>query len=292
MAKSILLTGATGFLGSHLLDALLNDGHEVVILKRSTSDTWRIGRLLERVKSYDVDKMHIEKAFEDQRIDAVIHTACHYGRNTDSLSKVLDSNLMFGLRLLEVAMSFNVDSFFNTDTMLQRNLNSYTISKKQFVEWLSLLSDKIKVVNFRLEHMYGPMDDKTKFVSWIISQFEQQVDEIKLTKGEQLRDFIYIDDVVSAYLIVLDKTSQLDRFSEFDVGTGTLTSVRAFVESLKSAYEKKTGVCKTMLSFGVLPYRTGEMMSVKVDNSKIMQLGWSAKTLLAEGIGKSIEKQQ
>ena len=140
--------------------------------------------------------------------------------------------------------------------------------------------------------MYGPMDDKTKFVPWIIGQFEQQVDEIKLTKGEQLRDFIYIDDIVSAYLIALEKTLQLQRFNEFDIGTGKLIIVRTFVESLKLAYEKQYGVCETKLNFGALSYRNGEMMSTEVDNSGIIQLGWSAKTLLADGINKVIRKYE
>ncbi|MFK5948574.1 MAG: GDP-mannose 4,6-dehydratase, partial [Methylococcales bacterium] len=66
--KNILLTGATGFLGSHLLEALLNESYQVVILKRSTSDTWRINHLLEQVKSYDVDIQNLDLAFSEQSI--------------------------------------------------------------------------------------------------------------------------------------------------------------------------------------------------------------------------------
>ena len=54
MAIKILLTGATGFLGSHLLESFLHQGFEVVILKRSTSDTWRISHLIEKIKSYNI----------------------------------------------------------------------------------------------------------------------------------------------------------------------------------------------------------------------------------------------
>ncbi len=292
MNKSVLLTGATGFLGSHLLKALLEGGYDVTIFKRSSSDVWRISSLLAHVRSFDVDKVAIKKAFENQRIDAVIHTACHYGRDNDPVSEVVESNLMFGLKLLEVAVRFNTDTFFNTDTLLQKHLNNYTLSKKQFVEWLRQQSNNIQVVNLKLEHMYGPMDDATKFVPWVIGQFERQVDEIKFTKGEQLRDFIYIDDVVSAYLTAMRKSSQLENFNEFDIGTGKLVSVRSFVESLKIAYEKQYGSCKTKLNFGALSYRIGEMMRVEVDNSKITKLGWSANTSLADGIEKIIGKPQ
>lgn len=290
MAKTILLTGATGFLGSHLLEALLNAGYEVSILKRSTSDTWRIDRLLDRVKSYDVDKEPIAKAFEERRIDAVIHTACHYGRNSDPISEIVEGNLMFGLRLLEAAISFNTDTFFNTDTLLQKHLNVYTLSKKQFVEWLRQQSEKIQVVNLKLEHMYGPKDDTTKFVPWVVSQLKQNVPEIKLTKGEQKRDFIYIDDVVSAYMVALEKTHELDSFSEFNVGTGELTTLKAFVEQLKEAYEANFGVPATKLAFGAIPYRKGEMISVEVDNTALIKLGWKQRYGLLDGLGEMLEK--
>ena len=123
--QTILLTGATGFLGSYLLEALLLKGHKVVILKRSTSNTWRIGGLLDQCISYDVDTRPLESAFEEQRIDVVMHVACHYGRNDDPIHQVVESNLIFGLRILDACLKFNTNIFFNTDTLLQKNLNFY-----------------------------------------------------------------------------------------------------------------------------------------------------------------------
>ena len=76
MPETILLTGATGFLGSHLLEALLAREYQVVILKRSFSNTWRINHLLDRVHSYDVDNVSVEKVFDKHKIDIVnIHFA-------------------------------------------------------------------------------------------------------------------------------------------------------------------------------------------------------------------------
>lgn len=290
--KTLLLTGATGFLGSHLLEALLHEGYHVVILKRSTSDTWRIKHLLEQCTSYDVDQQALDLAFQDQHIDAVIHTACHYGRNDDPISAIVESNLMFGLRVLETAIAFNTDTFFNTDTLLQKHLNVYTLSKKQFVEWLQQQSDKIQVVNLKLEHMYGPKDDQTKFVSWLISQFEMDVSEIPLTEGTQKRDFIYIEDVVSAYITLLSKTESLPRFSEFDVGTGALCTVRSFVETLKHNYELVHGAVNTKLNFGARPYREGEMMEISVNNSELRELGWYPKETIETGLKKLVESEK
>lgn len=282
--KTVLVTGATGFLGSHLLHALLKEEYSVVILKRSTSDIWRIDDVIDNVISYDVNTQKVEKAFEENDINIVIHTACNYGRNGESLKEVVETNILFGLEVLECSIKFNTDTFFNTDTLLQKHLNVYTRSKKQFVEWLKMLSDSIQVVNLKLEHMYGPKDSTNKFVPWVLSQLVDEVEEIKLTKGEQKRDFIFIDDVVTAFLTVIKNREQLGNFSEFDVGTGYAISVRSCVTKIKEIYEKQAGQTHTKLHFGAIPYREGEIMSVVVDNQELLDLGWTPSFSTEEGL--------
>ncbi|MBE0472541.1 MAG: NAD-dependent epimerase/dehydratase family protein [Methyloprofundus sp.] len=166
------------------------------------------------------------------------------------------------------------------------------MSKKQFVEWLTQQADRIQVVNLKLEHMYGPKDDTTKFVPWVISQLKQNVPEIKLTKGEQKRDFIYIDDVVSAYLTVLEKAPGLAKFNEFDVGSGELVTVRSFLEQLKKSYQVNFGEVETKLAFGAIPYREGEMMTVEVNNQGLIDLGWTPDASLTQGLEKILKDTQ
>jgi CDP-paratose synthetase len=288
MQPTILITGATGFLGSHLVEALLAKGHKVVILKRSTSNVWRIEHLMSQVVSYDVDLQPLELAFKEQQIDCVMHTACHYGRNGDSITQIVETNLMFGLRILDACLKFNIKIFFNTDTLLHKSLNIYTLSKKQFVEWLEQNSDKIQVINLKLEHMYGPKDDTTKFVPWILSQLKENVLEIKLTKGEQFRDFIYIDDVVSAYLTTLEKVSSLESFNNFEVGSGNLVSVKDFLDKIVKSYEAIIGVSSSKLNFGAIPYRVDEMMTVKLNNQPLLDLGWKPKVNITQGIKRVV----
>jgi len=287
---TILLTGATGFLGSHLLEALLNKGHKVIVLKRSTSDCWRISHLLDQVVSYDVDLKPLELPFEQQPIDTVIHTACHYGRNGSDLNEIVETNLMFGLRLLDLSLVYNTGTFINTDTLLNKNLNVYSLSKGQFVEWLKQSSNNIRVINLKLEHMYGGKDDIAKLAPWVLSQLKADQSEIKLTKGEQSRDFIYIDDVVNAYLIILERLQDLTDYNEFDVGTGELITVRHFIEELKKAYEVEFGISDTKLNFGIIPYREGEMMAVGLNNQPLIDLGWSVNTNLEDGLKKVVRE--
>lgn len=294
----VLLTGATGFLGSHLLKALINKGYEVVVLKRSTSDMWRLKGFENTFKSYDIDLVPLQTAFEEQSIDIVIHTACAYGKKGESMQEILETNLMFGIKLLNTSISFNSKSFFNTGTFFNigalsyKYLNYYALSKKQFEEWLQVASDKIQVINLKLEHMFGEQDGNDKFTAWILNELKQEKPTIPLTAGTQKRDFIYIDDVVSAYLTCLEQVPQLKNFNDIEVGTGVLTPVKTFVTLVKSTLEKLKGSpIETQLNFGALPYREGEIMEPQVDNSVLCSLGWQPKRTLEENIERFVKKE-
>jgi CDP-paratose synthetase len=282
--KTILISGGTGFLGSHLADVLVSNGYSVVILKRSSSDLWRIDHFMSSLKSYDIDLVPIESAFIENKIDCVIHTACHYGRNNDPIEEIINTNLVFGLQILDLALKNKVQIFMNSDTLLPKNLNSYALSKNQFVDWLKHFSKNIKVINLKIEHMFGPKDDAKKLVPWIISEFEAQVSIIALTAGQQKRDFIYIDDVVSAFVLLLEKVSILSGFSQYEVGTGMSVTVKSFLSTLKEVYEENKKEVATKLAFGAVPTREGEIMNVEVDNSDLMNLGWKPCVSLEQGL--------
>ena len=93
--KNILITGATGFLGSHLLSELVREKYQLVILKRSSSDTRRIKEFLTQTKSYDIDKIDIETIFSKHQIEGIIHLATDYGKtNNNALTQMLISNCL------------------------------------------------------------------------------------------------------------------------------------------------------------------------------------------------------
>ena len=287
---TILLTGATGFLGSHLLKALVSKGYKVVALKRTTSNIWRLKGFENTFISYDIDPVPLQKVFEDQYIDSIIHTACMYGRKGESIQQILKTNLMFGVELLTAAIDFNTKHFLNTSTLLDKQINAYALSKKQFEEWLKIASNKIQVVNLKLELMFGEQDGNDKFTTWILNELKQEKPTIPLTSGTQKRDFIYIDDVVCAYLTCLEKASQLKAFNDIEVGTGVLTPVKTFVTLVKETLEKLKGrPIATELNFGALPYREGEIMEPQVDNSKLCSLGWQPKKSLEENIATFVK---
>ena len=199
------------------------------------------------------------------------------------------------MTLLETAVHFKTDVFFNTDTLLSKGLNNYSLSKKQFAEWLQLFSEGnlIKGVNLRIEHIYGPKDDTTKFVSWLLFKMATNEKRIQLTKGDQKRDFVYIEDVVSAYLILLNQIDNLNGFSEFDVGTGVSVPVKDFVLQVKNTLqeiEKRT--VNTLLDFGAIPYRQDETMEIKAETDKLKRFGWQPNYNIREGLDKYIRTEK
>lgn len=288
MSKRILLTGATGYLGSHLAQALLGAGHSVVVLKRRSSSLRRLESILPRITLLDVDGLDLSVPFKEHgKIDAVIHAATSYGRNGESASQMAEANLAFPLRLLDAAIVAQTPVFLNTDTALDKFLNAYSLSKTQFAEWGQHFAGqkKIHFLNLRLEHFYGEGDDDSKFTTHVIKNCLTNTPELKLTLGEQRRDFVYIDDVVSAYLLLLEKQESLpDWFVELDVGSGDAVTIREFVEMVHRLTKSSTH-----LNFGAQPYRQGEVMLSQADTESLRMLGWRCRHTLEQGLKLAIE---
>jgi len=291
--STILLTGATGFLGSHLLESLVNQEFDLIILKRTTSDTWRIDHLLPKIRVYDIDTADIKTVFSREKVDVIINTVCNYGRANETLIDIVNSNLIFGLDLLEEAIKHNVKTFINTDSLLPRNLNDYSLSKAQFADWLNIRSEKIQVVNFKIEHMYGTKDDAKKFLPWLMNEMMEGTEDINLTSGIQKRDFIYITDVVAAYDLILQKRFTLPNWSQFDIGTNLFTEVKEFVLILARELEElNRSKITSRLKFGTIPYRKGDMMVPELDNTKLKALGWKTKVTIIDGIQQILKRKK
>ena len=287
-SKTILMTGATGFMGSNLAKALLKEGHNIVILKRSFSNTFRIKEIAETIKSYDLDKTDIETCIREVRPQVVIHCATDYGRKNTDPSTVIEANLTLPLRLLEACRTYDVGCFINTDTYLDKGINYYSLSKKQFREWLETYSADLVCVNIILEHFYGPFDDKTKFVSYVINELRSNATQLDLTPGQQTRDFIYIDDVVAAFSAVISKAPKFGNGTyNFGIGTDTQISIRDLVELIRGTLRNTT----TTLNFGAIPYRKNEVMSSSVDTAAIRALGWQPAYSVQDGLVKTIETE-
>lgn len=290
---NILLTGATGFLGSHLLKKLLQDGYYVAVLKRSHSNCSRIEEEIKKCWTYDIDCTPPDMIFQEKKFDAVIHCATDYRKNIPA-DRVAESNLIFPLQLLEAAIEAQCPYFINTDSFFTKQLPErfekrqmlyapeYTLSKYQFREWgkLRAIEGKIIFVNLQMEHIYGPDDGEGKFVTFLIRSMQNGVQELDLTDGIQIRDFIYVEDAVSAYLAVLEHMKELSGYCHFEVGTGISHTVRELVETIRAGLG-----AETRLNFGKRLRTESEIMFSTAQVEHLMQLGWEPKQLKIQWCG-------
>jgi CDP-paratose synthetase len=289
MSKTILLTGGTGFLGSHLAKRLVYEGFDVIIIKRSTSKLSPLESIINQVRFYGLDSIDIEKIFQENVIDIIIHCATNYGRFAVPPTDIIQANLFLPLKILQIAENYPVKTFINTDTILDKRVSYYSLSKKHFLDWLSLFSQKMVCISVALEHFYGPFDDRSKFVSKIILDLLHEVDFIDLTLGEQKRDFIYIDDVVEAFMTLVNFSFDVpNNLYRYEIGTGKNIEIREFVQTVKTM----TGNKVTRLNFGMLPYRENEIMESHVDISMLSRLGWQPQISLVEGLKYTIDQER
>ena len=176
----------------------------------------------------------------------------------------------------------------STGTVLEPSVSNYAMSKQQFAQWGDVLAqqnpERLQFVNIRLQHMFGPGDDPSKFTTHVLHACQQHQPQLALTAGEQRRDFIYIDDVVSAYDVLAKQMNQLADSDQVDVGSGDAPPVRSFVEQVHAL----TG-SRTELQFGAIPYRANEAMLCQADTRRLKDLGWQLAYSLAQGIRKTID---
>ncbi len=291
MKNKILITGINGFLGSHLAKELKSN-FEIIGLANSLDNIYRIESC--NFKVYSTNESSLESIFEENEIDAVLHVATVYRRQSESIIDLLKTNINLPVRLLElsninnVRIFLNTDSFFNNAKYSYSYLSDYTLSKKHSLDWIKLLasSSRCKVVNMKVFHMFGEHDSPNKFIPSIINKIKNNEPILDMTPGNQTRDFIYVKDVVSAFEHVINSFTDLQEYQEFEVGYGKSYSVKQFAITVKTITKSKT-----ILNFRGLPYREGEIMKSEVENFGLRNIGWNPKFNLKESLKSYIKNQ-
>ena len=146
---------------------------------------------------------------------------------------------------------------------------------------------KIGFVDLQLEHVYGKDGRKSKFVDWLLSELCSDREGLALTEGKQVRDWIYIDDVIDSYMAVLNNRDvfQGGNYYHYEVGTGRGTSLREFV-TLAHEFTKSN----VTLEFGAKEMAPNELMVSCADNKALCELGWHPQIDIAQGIQKILEE--
>lgn len=289
----ILLTGATGFLGSALAWHWARAGHELMLLARPGSAATRLQGLPPNARivrcQTDAERSALVREMAPQ---AVVHTACAYGRQGESAADLLAANVGLGLVLLQALLdSAEAPAcFLNTGTVLAPEVSLYALSKQQFSQWGQALGQqhpqRLQFIDVRLQQMYGPGDDSSKFTTHALRTCRQNLASLNLTLGEQQRDFIHVDDVVQAYDLILQRRAAFASADHIEVGSGQTVSLRRYVETVR----RLTGATTT-LNFGAVPYRAHEAMHCVADIARLRSLGWSPRYNLESGLLQTLQME-
>jgi nucleoside-diphosphate-sugar epimerase len=284
----IMITGASGYLGARLAIALSKQSDGVALLLRASSIAPDPGafahppvvlRFQDQAMAGDLLRTH--------KPDVLVHTACCYGRAGETLSEMIAANYLFGWALLEASLEAGVGLFMNTDTVLPAGLNAYAFTKAQFVELARFVQDtratSIRFANLKLQTMYGPGDHPTKFTTALARHVVANRAPLDITPGTQRRDFVHVDDVVSAIATVIEKRHSLARWEDIPVGTGKACRLRDFVDVAVEVSGFEQAVRP------VLAHREGEPPELKANTARLQELGWLPKVDLRSGIAALIE---
>ena len=282
----ILIAGVTGFLGSRLAHEFIKRDNAIVYgTCRAASSLSRLGGIRSSITLTDIERDGLKVVFDSNRFDVVINCLCDYGRGS-SQTDVMQANYLIPSQLFDLAAEHEVKVFLNTGTSLAANVSEYANSKQLFSRYMQERSSVCVAIDAQLEHFYGPGESDKQFICFLARSFVEPASELNLTAGEQQRDFIYIDDVVSAICLLVEQgVNWRPGYYSIPVGTGSAYPLRDLVELVREL----TNNSQTVVNFGAVPYREHEVMYSRADIRAIQELGWQPKFSLREGIHQTIQ---
>lgn len=289
----VLVTGGAGFIGSHIVDALIARGDRVTIIDDlSTGDRANVNPRAE------LQVMDIRDAAVGA-VDVVVHEAAQVDVRKSVADPAFDAevNIVGSIRLLDAAAKAGVKRFVfassggaiygepvevpQTENHPTNPLSPYGCAKLSFEHYMNLY-DNVSCVALRYANVYGPRQN-AKGEAGVIAIFAPHLwagEEVTINgSGEQTRDFVYVDDVVAANLAAIDG----DFRGAFNVGTGVETSVNA----LHAMMARITGATAPARHG---PAKAGEQLRSVLDGSRLRTLAKLPEPIaLEDGLRRTLE---
>lgn len=296
--KRVVVTGANGFIGAHLVAALEKEAAEVFAFVRKHSDLTRLVRLNTRAKKTSVDLLD-SKAVKNElaaiQPNYVFHTAV--GRDYDQWQQTLDLNVSATLKLLGASLSPSLEKFVHCGSSLEYGDIKAPYKESDAIQPGSLfgaskaagtlqlqqlaISKALPVVILRLFHVYGALDSEHRLVPTAIKSFLSSK-PITLTKPGYRHDFVYVNDVVKACLMAALKDNVSGQI--FNIASGKPVTNEAVIAMISDLMGKQTE-----LKTGAFSAREWDKADWYADISKAhQQLGWQPGTSLKDGLQKCI----
>lgn len=297
----ILVTGGAGFIGSHVVDAYVKEGHDVIVVDDLSTGFERNVNKKARFYKVDLRDSDIWEIFDQESPDLVNHHAAQMDvrKSVEDPGFDADVNILGSINLIENCVKFNVKKiiYISTGGAVHGEpeylplgeehpinpLCQYGISKHTVEHYLHLYSQLygLAYTVLRYPNVYGPRQNpygEAGVNAIFIGQMLQGKPCTIFGDGEQLRDYVYVDDIVAANTAVLDKGHN----QIYNLGSEKGTSVNDIYKKLRHLIGSDGDV-------EYAPLRKGEIKNVYLNSSKAKrELGWRPRVGLEEGMGKTI----
>ncbi len=298
----VLVTGISGFIGSHLARRLVAEGAGVEGLIRNSSDLWRISDLKKHVKLHYADLTDYEsvrKAVRDVKPLKIFHLAAcvDVSRSFEVMDDMAEVNIKGTLNLLRAAEGTNYDCFVNTGTceeygdspapfcesQVPNPVSPYSASKVAATMFCRMLhkTKGLPIVTLRPFLTYGPGQENDMLIPSLIKKIIMG-EAFEMTEGEQTREFNYVDDIVDGFIKAAVAPGAIGEI--INIGNGREYKIREVVEVVLRLMDSPLKP-----KMGALDYRPGETWHFYCDNAKAGKImGWQAKISLEEGLKNTI----
>ncbi|RLC39550.1 MAG: UDP-glucose 4-epimerase [Candidatus Nealsonbacteria bacterium] len=298
----ILVTGGAGFIGSHLTDKLIEQGHKVTVVDNLS--TGKKENLNPKAKFYqlDIQSPEIAGVFEKEKPEIVFHFAAQIDvrKSVENPIESAKVNILGSLNLLENSRKYGVkkiifassggaiygetDVIPTPESYPENPQSPYGIEKLAIEKYLNFYRKTLGLnyIALRLANVYGPRQN-SKGEAGVIAIFCDKMLKNKEViingDGEQTRDFVFVDDVVEAVLLAMEK----EKSGIYNIGTAKETSINEIFRKIK---ELTNSNCQEIHG----PEKPGEQKRSCLDYSRAKEeLNWQPKYSLEEGLRETIE---
>jgi len=298
----VLVTGGAGFIGSHLVDRLVQEGHEVIIVDNLVTGKRRNINRAARFYKLDVQSWRLERVFRNERPNVVMHLAAQMDVRKSVEDPMFDAqvNILGTLNVLQQAIKHGVrkvvfsssggaiygeqETYPAPESHVTKPMSPYGLSKLCGEQYLSYYqrTSGIQVVSLRYANVYGPRQDpegEAGVVAIFIQKMLNNEQAVINGNGRQTRDFVFVEDVVEANLAVMGQDTQ----GTYNVGTGVETSINDLFRIL---IQHTGSTCKEVHG----PAKKGEQARSVIDSTRLRhELSWDPKADLSDGLKKTVE---
>ena len=298
----ILVTGGAGFIGSHVVDAYLGAGHQVVIV--DDLSTGKQGNLNPKAKFYNMSVLDdkLQQLMQDEGVEVVNHHAAQIKVKASLEDPYFDvkTNVLGSVLLLDLCRRAGVKKFIYAssggaqygemtdkpfpETQKSRPFSVYGASKYTVEIYADVFAQNfgLEFVILRYANVYGPRQDALG-EGGVVAIFTHCMlhggEFVIFGDGYNLRDYVYVKDVARANLLALDHPHN----DVFNIGTGVGTTTNELFETLAKATGHKSPPKRTVA-------RLGDLQKSVLDPSKAkMGLKWEPKYDLAAGLQETVE---